>query len=228
MPQRDPIRLITRRKLKAADMNSVANAVRSDMVAMRRALKQRFGDDFVESEFEIPSKEMAIGFASNVRAWLFNESRRTKETILDLTSGGANKAQVLQWIRGLEFNKGILAQSVSAHPRAARRAGTFEFAQASGIRDLLMAVPRAKESSIKPSGILQRYVGRVMTISRWQQISKALNKDRSGLSLIFTLGLHHNDPHQMVPVTRLSLSAAVAAASKYRARLLNSIRRRGN
>lgn len=225
MATRDPIRSVDARKLRTADLNRVARAVRSDLMAMRRALIQQFGEDFDPGEFEIPTQEMAVGFASNVRAWLDNETRRVRETVVDLTSGAASKSEVLRWAQGLEFRSGTLDLSVASHQRAIQRAAVLNFATAAGIENMMMVVPRQREQDIHPGGQIAKYVGRILPIARWQQISRALNRDRQGLSLIFTLGLHHGDFHQMVPVTTASLAAATEAAAQYRRRIQASLRR---
>lgn len=226
MTARDPIRTVDRRKLGVSDISRVTSAVRQDLVDMRRALKEKFGDDFVSADFTIPSKELTASYASNVRAWLFNESRRTQETIVDLTSGAANKAQVIQWIRGLNFNRGVLDLSLSSHPRAVERSSMWEFVQASKVARMGMIVPRSRESSLSQGGLLQGLVGQVKTPAEWQQISRALNRDRAGMSLIFSLGLHHGDFHRMVPITSSAIAAALVVMARYRSRVIRSLRRR--
>jgi len=223
---KDPIRVIDRRGLKNADMGAVSRAVQSDLRDMSRALKERFGESFDPTTFPIPDLETIAGQASNVRAWLMNESRRAKETIVDFTTAGATQATAIHWARSIQFQKGILDLSVTSHPRALQRLSILDFAEGANIEHLGMLMPSLSESMMTPGGLLSKHVGRIRTVAEWQAISKATNKDRRGLSLIFTLGMHHGDPHQMIPVPKRLLLAAFAEMKRYRDGLIRRINRR--
>lgn len=225
MALKDPIRVVDRRDLQTADLDRITRAVQSDLRDMRRAMKERFGADFDSTGFPNPDRETVAGYASNVRAWLLNESRRAKETIVDLTTAGATKAVAQHWARGLSFNKGVLDLSVTSHPRSLQRLSILDFAEGAEIEHMAMLIPSLMESRITPGGLLSKHVGRIRTVAEWQAISKATNRDRKGLSLIFTLGMHHNDPHQMLPVPASLLAAALAEMKRYRDFLLKRVQR---
>lgn len=224
-PTVDPIRVVDARELRPGsfDLAKVTRRVNQDLKDFNRALKEK---GFAVEDDDMPSEEVVAGYVSNVRGHLFNETRRMKEVVVDLSATPANKASVLQWIRQLGLNDNVFDLSITTHGRAAARAAILDYATKNGVEHFAMVVPSSSEESLSVNGVLSEQVGKIRKTSEWLDISKELNRDRKGLSLIFSLGLHHNDPHQMLPVTPGKLAAAVKVMAEYRKKLLARLRRR--
>lgn len=229
MPVADPIRIIDAKNLAADKFDVAASTkrVRQQLVEFRRGLKE---DGFVidDEEDGLPSDEEIAGYVSNVRAWLDNESRRAKEVVVDLTATPANRETLLQWVKSLSekgFNDRDFDLSLVSHTRAASRRQWFDFAAVNGIEHFAMVVPPSMEEHVSLHGVLSEHVGRVRTVDEWHSIAKEVNRDRKGMSLVFSLGLHHNDPHQMLPIPGTRLGAAVRVMSEYRESFVKRRRR---
>lgn len=225
----DPIRIVERRALDEDKfpLDRTVRNVERDLAGINKALERR---GF--SGIEIPRREVIAGQVSNVRAALYNESRRAKETVVDISSGPVTKGELRRWLasQGLRMNRNTYQLSVGAHIRASARLGVWEFIEATRdsadpVTHLAVVVPRSAEGSVSPSGVLQRYLGRIFTTDEWLKIGREHNRDRGNLSLVFTLGLHHNDPSQLIPITSAKLEAARVAMRRYRQRTLERIRR---
>lgn len=221
MPLVDPIR-VDAGKLASSNIDRISAAVERDLAELRRQMGVKG-----RREAPLPKRETIAGYASNVRAWLQNESRRAKEVVVDLSTPGTTKALAQRWASELTFNSGVLDLSVASHPRSLQRLSVFDFAEAAGIEHFGMIVPTQMDLRISPSGVLSQQVGKVRTASEWLAIESRQNAGRRGLSMIFSLGLHHNDPHQMVPIPGALLAAARRQMRKYRESLLRKIGRIG-
>lgn len=229
MPVADPIRIVDADELDASrfDTAKVTKAVRRNLEEHRRALKEE-GFTLHPDDDGLPSDEEIGGYVSNVRAWLYNESRRAKEVVVDLSATPASRETLLQWIKGLSekgFNDRDFDLSLVSHSRAASRRQWFDFAAANGIDHFAMVIPPSLEDSISIAGVLSEHVGRIRTTDEWHSIAKEVNRDRKGMSLVFSLGLHHNDPHQMLPIPGGRLTAATRVLTEYRDGFLRRRRR---
>lgn len=225
------IRIVERSALAPGvfPVGRTARAVEADLHRINEALGRRG----FSGRLTIPTQEAIAGQVSNVRAWLYNESRRAKETIVEITQGAATKSQVMSWLArgGLRRNRNTFDLAVGTHIRSTARLGMWEFIEATRtaadpITHLGVIVPRQSEGNVRPQGVLQRYLGRVFAVDKWLNVTRESNKQgRTGLSLAFSLGLHHNDPHQLVPVTAAKLEAVRQIMRRYRERLLRKIRK---
>lgn len=224
MPVADPIRVLDASGLDTSkfDMARATKLARQQTAEFRRGLKES-GFVLPPGMDELPTEEEVAGYVSNVRAWLDNESRRAKEVVVDLSATPANRETILNWIKGLSekgFNDRDFDLSLVSHTRAAARRQWFDFGEANGVDHFAMVIPPSKEDSLSLHGVLSEHVGRIRTVDEWHEAAKAVNRDRKGLSLVFSLGMHHNDPHQMLPIPASKLSAATVIVSEYRAALL--------
>jgi hypothetical protein len=231
MPIADPIRIVDARELDVSrfDGAKVTRVVRRNLEEHRRALKEA-GFVVPPDDDGLPTEEEVAGYVSNVRAWLDNESRHAKEVVVDLSATPASRETLLQWIRGISekgFNDRDFDLSVTSHSRASSRRQWFDWATANGIDHFAMVIPPATEESISIAGVLSEHVGRIRTTDEWHSIAKEVNRDRKGMSLLFSLGLHHNDPHQMLPIPSGRLAAATKVLIEYRDGFLRRRRRAG-
>ena len=202
----DPIAVVDRKDLSpgAFDLAAVTEAVQQDLKDFRRALKE---DGFVVDVDRGPSDEVVAGYVSNVRAYLYNESRHMKEVVVEATAGVGTRAQITDWLQKLSLNDGVFDLSIATHPRAAVREAVFDFAVGNEIGNLMMIVPPSAEESVSPSGLLSRFVGRILPLQEWQAAAQVVNRTRKGISRVFSRGLHHNDPHQRGPGPDARLAA---------------------
>lgn len=220
MPVADPIRIVDAAELDVSrfDTAKVTRVVRRNLEEHRRALKEA-GFVIPPDDDGLPTEEEVTGYVSNIRAWLDNEARHAKEVVVDLSATPASRETLLQWIKGISergFNDRDFDLSLVSHSRAASRRQWFDWAQANGIDHFAMVIPPATEESISIAGVLSEHVGRIRTTDEWHSIAKEVNRDRRGMSLVFSLGLHHNDPHQMLPIPPGRLAAAVRVMAEYR------------
>lgn len=226
----DPIRIVDRRAL-APGVFPVGRSVRRVEEELERINKELGRAGFTE-KLEVPPRQLIGGQVSNVRAYLYNESRRAKEGITDATSGPITRGELLGWIgnKGLQGNRNTFSLSVGTHIRSAARQGVWNFIEAAQdsvepITHVGVVLPRGTESSIRPGGVLSRYVGRAFPVDRWLRISQEMNRKRGSLSLGFTMGLHHGDPSQLFPISAIKLAAVREALKKYRDKTLNLIKK---
>ncbi len=225
----DPLRVIDRDSL-APGRTPLGPAIRQahrNLTEMDRLL-DRAG--FVDSEYAIPSKQVIGGQISNIQAAIYQASRHTKETIVEITSGPASSGEVASWLAGLKGNRGHFALSVVSHVRAAQRLGIWEMIQArvsdprQRITHISPIIPRSSEGHLRPQGILMRYLGIPFRVQDWIRIARGHNKKRGGLSLAFSLGLHHGDLSYLAPITAAKLPALALALAAYRKRLRKRVR----
>ena len=228
----DPVRRVRRSdlaRLSPSDIEDIAARSAKQLQAFARGL-EKDGFPVPRHLLREPNREALIGEASNIRAWLFNESRRTKETIVDFSGMAAPRTELLAWIRRLRFNRNTFDLSIVTHARAAQRSQLWEIAQEDDgdrrLSHVAPLVPSSAEFRIREGGKLRPLLGRVFTLQEWLRISRESNQGRRSLSLLFSLGLHHGDPHQLLPITPGSLLAFERVLREYRRRLEERLRRR--
>lgn len=219
-PVADPIRIVDAAELDVSRFDSakVTQAVHQNLKDFRRGLKED-GFVFPPDEDGLPSEEEVAGYVSNVRAWLYNESRHAKEVVVDLSATPASRETLLQWIKGISekgFNDRDFDLSIKSHSRAASRRQWFDWATENNIGHFAMVIPPSTEESVSLAGVLSEHVGRIRSTDEWHSIAKEVNRDKKGMSLVFSLGLHHNDPHQMLPITATKMGAALKVMAEYR------------
>jgi len=228
----DPLRTIDRRALKPGAF-PIGKAIRRAEANMKKMdeLLDRAG--FADApDHPMPSRQLIGGQISNVQAHLYQTSRHTKETIVEITSTPASQGEVASWLSGLAGNAGHFQLSITSHIRASQRTAVWQAIQRrvkdpqKRITHLGIVVPPGSESSISPKGILSRYLGGVFKVEDWMKIARRENKRRGSMSLAFSLGLHHGDPSYLVPITPAKLGAMSLAFRKYRKGLQKSAERR--
>lgn len=227
----DPLRVIDRRALKpgAFPLGGAIRQAERNLLAFDKEL-DRLG--FVDSEYEIPGRQLIGGQISNLQAYLYQTSRHQKETIVEVTSSPASRGEVASWIAGVSGNRGHFGLSVTSHVRASQRLGVWQMIQAKvtdpakAIGHVGLIVPPGSESSLSPGGTLMRYMGGVFRVRDWLAIARGHNKARGGLSLAFSLGLHHADPSYLVPITLQRLASMRLAFREYRRAIRGRVQKR--
>ncbi len=237
----DPLRIVDRQSLRPGGINvrRVARQVRQDLLDLRRRQQDRLNTAFQDLDErrrraiygdrkrppaldmpEVEDTETIAGYVSNVQAWLFNESRRAKETVVDLTGGGITRAAFRRWASGYSANRNTFDLSLLSHARAVQRQTIWAYAEQNELEHLAMIVPPSLEESVAPQGILARFVGRMLSPAEWIREAERLARHRQSLSLVMSLGLHHGDVHQMLPIHPLEAEAARSVLAEYRRRFL--------
>lgn len=231
----DPVRKVRRSdlaRLSASDLEKIARDSARALRDFGRGLQE---DGFIVPKhlLEEPPLEALIGEASNIRAWLFNESRRAKETVVDFSAAASSRTEILDWVRRMKFNRNTFDLSVVTHARASQRSQVWEILQskesgpeAQRIVAVGPILPKTAEGSITATGRLAPWLYRPIPIHEWLRASREANSGRNSLSLIFSLGLHHNDPHQLLPIPAGRLLAFTSVLQRARSDLLARLRRR--
>ena len=123
------------------------------------------------------------------------------------------------------FVTGTFDLSVGSHARAAQRQLVLDYAREAGMTHLALLIPQSAEDRMSPRGILSRFAGRILSVEQWLAEARRQAQGKQGLSSVFTLGFHHGDFSQFLPLFKADLQSAAAILAAYRSRLLR--RRRG-
>lgn len=219
----DPIKVVDAKQFVDFDLAKTARKTHQRLKDFARGARE---DDWDVRDEDIPSQEVIAGKVSNVRAFLFNEARRAKETVISFSATPAKKDAILRWISSYDANNSTFSQSVAAHQRAAMRELIHTFSEENDVKHFALTVARSAEDSLSVAGVLSEHIGMVRTGEEWLDAAEIVAKGRQGMGLVWSLGFHHNDPTYLMPIPESRLDAMRQVLADYRRGVLKRLMRR--
>lgn len=188
----------------------------ASMALSKMSRVQKFFDVFVAEE---TINAFTAGHLSNVRGFIFNDGRRTKERLLDNFTQNSSIRLVIQQSGKLKLNRNITKLSIITHPRALFKNIIYENAAKDGVIHYKPLIPSQKRDELSPTGAIAAVLFGLFTM---QQLNTK-GDDKNNANVVGGMGLHHGDFSYMYPVDEDYIEEEERIAREQRKRFLEQI-----